>query len=159
MAAPLPDCGLYRTGTALAAHAEEVPAGILVYFHNHSEQGAPLVLTPHANHDNRWQFHERGWLVRGDPAFLAGLTALKPQGLYVVRGHVHISREDLLPERSLVQLGYDRNARTILFPGRMEGNAIRFPERGYGFDDSAVQKALEPVDFRLPEPPPTDELH
>ena len=71
----LPDCGIYRTGVALEGREEAVPAGTLVYFHNHSSDGAPLVLSPLDNVHNRWSFHDKGYLVKGEAAaaFIAGV--------------------------------------------------------------------------------------
>lgn len=159
MAAELPACGLYRTGTALPGHEEEVPGGTLVYFHNHSDKGPPVVLPPNENVLNRWTFHDRGWLVE-DPGFIGALVPLRPQGYYVVSGrHLHLSREEIIAERTLVQLGYNRRGDTILFVARFEDNAIRFPERGFRFEAPAVQEHLEPVNFSVPEAKPDRVLH
>ena len=49
----LPSCGLYRTTKPLSGHEEQVPAGLLVYFHNHSDSGLPQVLSPDHNVHNR----------------------------------------------------------------------------------------------------------
>jgi hypothetical protein len=145
-------CGLYRTGIALPGFEERVPAGSLVQFHNHSDQGVAMVLTPHDNTANRWNFHERGWAA-DNQEFLESLVALKPEGLYVTSSHLHITREEILPERTLVQLGYNRRADSILFPGRFQDNAIVFPDQGYAFPSPDIQKALEPAGFRVPMPP------
>ena len=61
----LPDCGLYRTTKPLAGHEEQFPAGLLVYFHNHSDSGLPQVLAPDHNVHNRWHFHGPGVEFRG----------------------------------------------------------------------------------------------
>lgn len=149
MADELPSCGIYRTGRALRGHEEHVLAGTLVYFHNHSDQGSPLVLAPETNTDNRWSFRERGWLVDDIP-FIHELIALKPQGFYTLTRHLHVSREEVLPERSLVQLGYNRRGDTILFAARFEGLTISFPAQGYRFEAPALQQHLEPVNFAVP---------
>lgn len=148
----IPSCGLYRTGAALAENEENVPSGVLVYFHDHSEQGPPIVLTPHSNTHNRWTFHERGWLVRDD-SFLLALVPLKPEGFYVTSEHIHITKEEILPPRTLLQLGYNRNADSILFVGRFEGNTISFPTQGYSYPSPDVQKLLDPAGFRAPGTP------
>jgi len=151
VSAELPPCGLYRTGAALPGHEEKLAAGALIYFHNHSEQGKPLVLAPASNTHNKWTFQERGWLC-DDPGFLRSLIPLKAEGFYIVSGrHLHISREEILPEKTLVQLGYNRRGDTILFAGRFEGNSIAFPETGYRFEAVEVQQNLEPANFRVPE--------
>jgi len=154
----LPECGLYRTGTALPGNEEQVPAGCLVRFHNHSDQGPPLVLTPHANEDNRWQFHDRGWSVE-DAAFLDALIALKPEGIYVNAEHLHVTKEEIIPTRTLVQLGYNRDGDSILFVARFEGNTISFPSQGYSFASPDIQRALEPAGFNVPRPREPDGLH
>jgi len=158
MAPELPECGLYRTGAALTGHENEVPANVLVYFHNHSDQGPPMVLTPHANSHNRWQFHDRGWSV-DESDFLAALIALKPEGLYLNTEHLHVTREEIIPERTLLQLGYNRRGDSILFPARFVGNTIEFPEQGYSFGSPEVQIGLEAVSFNVPRPKASGQLH
>lgn len=154
----LPACGLYRTGTALPGNEEQIPAGILVYFHNHSDQGPAMVLTPHDNEHNRWRFHERGWPVES-PDFIEALVALKPEGLYVNKQHIHISRDEIIPERMLLQLGYNRGGDSILFVGRFAENSITFPSQGYAFTTTDIQDSLEPVGFSVPRPKPPSEVH
>lgn len=159
MTAELPPCGLYRTGVSLPGQEEQVTGGALIYFHNHSDKGPPLVLLPEENTHNRWTFHKRGWFAE-DPGFLRALIPLKPQGLYVISGnHLHISREEILPEKTLVQLGYNRRGDTILFPARFEGNGLSFPSQGYRFEVPAVQENLAPVNFNVPKPDPERILH
>ncbi|MFT5042303.1 MAG: hypothetical protein ACI8TX_003288 [Hyphomicrobiaceae bacterium] len=154
----LPPCGPYKTGVALSGHEDSVGADILVYFHNHSDQGPAMVLTPHGNTNNRWAFHDRGWAVE-EEAFVLGLIGLKPEGLYVNSEHIHISREEIIPPRTLLQLGYNRDADTLLFIGRFEANTIGFPEQGYAFKTIEVQAMLEPAGFNVPGPKKTEELH
>ena len=155
----LPDCGLYRTGVSLPGHEEDVPGGVLIYFHNHSDKGPPIVLPPAENTNNTWTFAERGWLAE-DPGFIAALVPLKPQGYYVVAGHhLHLSKEEIVAERTLVQLGYNRRGDSLLFVARFEANTISFPERGYRFEAPAVQQNLEPVSFSVPAPTSGRVLH
>lgn len=134
---------------------EAVPEGVLVYFHNHSSDGAPLVLLPLDNVHNRWSFHDKGYLVRGEGAerFIAHLAPLPAQGLYVVREHIHLSGTDVLAERTLVQLGYNRSGEPILFVARAEGNGFSFSDRGFRFPDTAVLERLTPAGFDPPSPP------
>ena len=159
MADELPACGLYRSGRALPGQEEKVPAGVLIYFHNHSEKGSPLILTPHENSENRWRFHDRGWLTE-DVRFIREMVALKPEGLYVVQGQqLHVSREEIIPERTLVQLGYNRRGDTLLFPAKFEGLTITFPTHGYRFEAIGVQQYLHPVAFKVPKPRAERVLH
>ena len=158
MSSQLPDCGLYKTGIALPGNEEQVPSGILVRFHNHSEQGKPFVATPHDNQNNLWTLHERGWSAE-DEDFLRAMTALKAEGLYVNREHLHVSREEIIPPRTLIQLGYNRAAHTILFVAQFSGNTISFPSNGVGFQTPEVQEFLEPAGFNVPQPRSDGELH
>ena len=61
----LPPCGLYRTTKPLPDHEKDVPADVLVYFHNHSDSGLPVVVPPDHNILNRWHFHGAGIPFRG----------------------------------------------------------------------------------------------
>ena len=99
-----PACGIYRTSSPLVGHEEQVPAEVLVYFHNHSDAGPALVLLPESNENNLWTFHDRGFLVRGEEAaaFIGGLVALPAQGFYVVKEHVHLDESDILALRELL---------------------------------------------------------
>jgi hypothetical protein len=155
----LPECGIYRTGIALAGQEETLPAGTLVYFHNHSEKGPPLVQLPLDNTHNRWTFSEKGWLVE-DTGFVEALVRLKPQGYYIISGqHIHVSREEILGEKTLVQLGYNRRGDSILFVGQFDGNTIQFPTQGYRFEAPSVQKMLSPAGFVVPKRTSTRTLH
>ena len=159
MATPEPiPCGLYRTTTPLPGSEEKVLAERLIFYHNHSQQGPPLVLTPHANEHNVWEFHERGFLAH-DLAWSATLVALRPEGYYVLDKHLHLGQdEEVLPEKTLVQLGYGRKGSPILFPSRFRGNAILFSDKGYGFDDR-VFAALKPTEFLFPRPTDRETVH
>jgi len=144
----LPPCGLFRTTEALEGKEQWVRAGMLVYFHNHSQQGPPLVLLPSENQDNRWIFHEKGYLIR-DLGYSETLEALKPEGLYILEEPIYLSREEFIPEQTLVQLGYNRSADPILFLGQFEDNAIYFPDSGLKCT-AEVFDLLREVEFRLP---------
>ncbi|WP_230467592.1 hypothetical protein [Lujinxingia vulgaris] len=145
----LPPCGLYRTTEALPGKEQWVRENLLVYFHNHSQQGPPLLLLPAANAHNRWSFHEKGYLIR-EPAYVSTLTPLKPEGLYVLGERIHISRDEFIPEATLVQLGYTRGADPILFLARFEGSGIQFPSSGLKCT-SEIFGLLDEVNFRTPD--------
>ena len=153
---PLPPCGLYRTTVPLPGREEAVPVGRLVYFHNHSDEGPPLVLLPASNTHNRWTFHDRGYLA-SDPDYPATLEPLPKEGLYVMRSHFHPGEGVVVAERTLVQLGYNPAGDPILFVPVVEDNAIRFPSTGYRFESRGILKELEPAGFVLPSKPPADE--
>lgn len=130
-----------------------MPAERLVYFHNHSEKGPPIVLLPASNTHNVWSFHDKGHLAEA-PEFLGGLERLKPEGLYRLREHFHPDEARVVPKGALVQLGYNRDAKPILFfPRPVEGeNAISFPSKGMGIPPR-VYALLEPLDLRGPHEP------
>lgn len=152
----LPPCGLYQTTLPLAGKEEEVPAGRLVYFHNHSKQGQPLLLLPATNTHNQWTFQDRGFLI-ADIGFVVTLKRLLPEGLYITQTHIHTGNA-VLPEQSLVQLGYNREAAAIVFPGRRVQNTIVFPDRGIRLANEAMLQAIKPVGFVvLPEVPEAPE--
>ena len=143
-------CGLYRTGVPLAGQEEAVPAGVLVYFHNHSEDGPPIVLPPETNSDNRWYFGEEGWLIQ-DETFLEALVPLRPEGLYVVTESLALAPDNRLGPRTLLQLGYNRRGDPIVFIAQFEGNTILFPARGFRFHNLDVFERIEPANFAVPE--------
>jgi hypothetical protein len=152
-------CGLYRTTEPLPGREEKVGENRLVYYHNHSEEGPPVVLTPHANHHNFWEFHKKGWLVQ-DEDWPSTLAPLLPEGYYVVNHHIHLQQpEEVLSEGALVQLGYDSSGKIILFQAQFAGNTITFPKSGYGFSDGSVLKRLEPVRFTAPKLDDRESLH
>ena len=156
-------CGLYRTGTALAGKEGAVGAGQLVYFHNHSKQGPPIVLLPTTNERNRWSFDERGYLIDGLGAdgFLESLVALPREGFYAVLEPVGVTDGRVLAARSVVQVGYNRAGEAILFPGEAHGNGFVFPTAGFRFDGLTVFQRLREAGFDPPsvEPPAPHLLH
>ena len=160
-------CGVYKTTVALRGKEEQVPAGRLVYFHNHSEQGPPIVLLPASNTHNKWTFHTRGYLVE-DEKFLASLQHLPREGFYVLKATLSVGSGGFLPEKSLVQLGYNAKAEPILFPGKRIDNSIVFPTKGAGFKSHDIFKELEEASFLIqsdkppeskPNPTPKPTLH
>jgi hypothetical protein len=146
-----PPCGMYRTGSALKSDPERIPSGILVYFHNHSDQGIPFLQLPEDNVHNVWSFQEFGPGIENDDQFLNSMQPLKEQGFYYLTENLQT------PDReynayTLVQLGYNRDGDPILFPAqRSEArNALAFSESGYRFESLDILEALapdEPMDF------------
>lgn len=145
----LPPCGIYKTRKALAGKEEWVRENILIYFHNHSQQGPPLVLLPASNAHNRWTFHDKGYLVK-DPDFAESLLELKPEGFYILNEAIFLSHDDVIPENTLVQLGYNRSGDPILFLAQFDNNTIQFPNSGLKCT-LEIFDLLRPVDFRTPE--------
>lgn len=154
MADALPPCGLYRTTTAHPDRAEQVPAGRLVYFHNHSNQDLPLILLPKDNTANQWTFQDRGYLVK-TVAWCASLAPLKTEGFYRLSAPFQTGGQ-IVPEGQIVQLGYNRDAEPVIFFPRYEGanNALVFPTKGMKVN-ADVYALLTPVDVRGPVTPGT----
>lgn len=156
----LPPCGIYRTTIALPGREEDVPAGRLVYFHNHSEQGSPIILMPRSNTWNRWTFNDRGFLVDGDAAalFIATLVSLPEEGLYVVQRPIG-SGESALHPRTLVQVGYNPSGHIILFAAEARENGLTFPDRGKRFEGLKVFDNLARAPFEPPNSAPVSAEH
>ena len=130
----LPNCGLFRTPRPLPEHEGEVPASVLVYFHNHSDSGLPVVIIPDHNIMNRWHFHGAGIPFRG-LSWADTLIKLPSEGFYMLRKALDFDGGSW-PKATLVQLGYTKTGDPILFiaqqRGTMEENDLFFSERGVG---------------------------
>ncbi len=157
MASPknlLPDCGLYRTTKPLPEHEDEVPAGLMVYFHNHSDSGLPVVIPPEHNIFNRWHFHGSGLPFRG-LSWADSLTKLLPEGFYMLRKPLTFDAGEW-PKGTLTQLGYNRNGDPILFIAQVRAqlteNSLFFNDRGVGIKREQLSM-LEPLQI-FAEPPP-----
>ena len=146
----LPNCGLYRTTKALPEHEADVPAGVLVYFHNHSDSGLPVVITPDHNVLNRWHFHGAGIAFRG-LSWADSLVKLPGEGFYMLRKGLEFEGGSW-PKSTLVQLGYTKAGDPILFIAQqrasLEENDLFFSDRGVGItrDQLAV---LEPLNISM----------
>jgi hypothetical protein len=130
----LPPCGIYRTTKPLPEHETEIPAGVLIYFHNHSDAGLPVAIAPDHNIMNRWHFHGSGIPFRS-VAWADSLVRLPQEGFYTLRKGLEFDGGNW-PKGTLVQLGYTRNGDPILFiaqlRGVMEENDLFFSDRGVG---------------------------
>jgi hypothetical protein len=117
---------LYRTTAPIGA----IPAGRLVYFHNHGEPGPGLYL-PAGWQRNRMQLQERGTLL-SSPEDVRWLEPLPPEGFYRVSEAFHCcaQRCRLFEVDLLVQLGYDAAAEAILFVPELVDGMLAVPERG-----------------------------
>ncbi len=142
----LPDCGLYRTTKPLPEREGEVPAGVLVYFHNHSDSGLPVVILPDHNVHNRWHFHGSGIPFRG-LSWADSLVKLPAEGFYMLRKSLTFEGGEW-PKAALVQLGYTRNADAILFIGQvraqLQENDLFFSDRGVSVEREKLA-ILEPL--------------
>jgi hypothetical protein len=150
----LPDCGLFRTTKPLPGHEEEIPAGILVYFHNHSDSGLPVVVAPEHNVHNRWHFHGAGIPFRG-LSWADSMVQLPVEGFYMLRKALSFEGGDW-PKGTLVQLGYTRNADPIVFiaqaRAQLDENDLFFSNSGVGITREQLAM-LEPLHVFM-EPAP-----
>jgi hypothetical protein len=128
----LPDCGLYRTVKAVG----DVPAGRLVYFHNHGNPGAGVYL-PERWNTNRAQFAAGGHTV---PKDFDGseLQLLPPEGFYRVTKPFHCCEKQCVKFEvpAFVQLGYNGSGRALMFIPELMQGAIDVPEKGTFVDDT-----------------------
>jgi len=146
----LPRCGLYRTTQALPAHEAQVPAGVLVYFHNHSESGLPQVVLPDHSRRNQWHFHGPGVCFRA-LSWAATLVKLPAQGLYMLRGEL-VFAGGRWPRRTLVQVGFSRAGQAVAFLAHERGDGresgVWFPERGVPIAPEQFAQLAGPLHVR-----------
>jgi len=128
----LPNCGLYRTTKALPEHEADFPVGSVVYFHNHSDSGLPVVIAPDHNIMNEWHFHGAGTPFRG-LSWADSLVKMPDQGVYSLRKQLDFEGGSW-PKGALVQLGYNRQGDAILFIAQKRAqrseNSLWFSDRG-----------------------------
>jgi hypothetical protein len=144
------ECGLYRASKALPGNEDKVPAGTLVYFHNHSSNNGPLpsVIPPDHNVHNRWHFHQEGAIdnIRS-PSWVDSLEKMPEQGFYTLRRELPLDTGSW-PKGSIVQLGYTRNADPILFIAQqravLQENDLFFSDKGVGIKRDQLS-LLEPA--------------
>ena len=134
----LPPCGLYRTRAALA---DQIPAGRLVYFHNHGEPGPGLYLP------SGWKLNRASWQKQGvtlsSPEWAAtNLEPLPAEGLYRVRETFACcpKRCRTFEADLLVQLGYDAQATPLLFVPEWTDSGLAIPETGAALDSDRLAR-------------------
>ncbi len=132
----LPPCGLYKTTREVAG----VPAGRLVYFHNHGDPG-PGIYLPAGWKANRVQWHRQGHTLE-DLTQVDGLKALPVQGFYAVVEPFHCCEKKcrLYETATLVQLGYNGAGEALLFVPELVDTGLAIPERGTKIDPDAFEK-------------------
>jgi hypothetical protein len=135
-----PPCGLYRTTRAL----NDLPAGLLVRFHDHGDPG-PGVYLPKAWNLNRAEWHEHGHTVP-DADWSSSLAPLPEEGLYRVKAPFFCCDRQCarFEPGQLVQLGYDGKATPLLFVPEWTSKGLGFPEKGTRLDDARLAQ-LEPL--------------
>jgi len=132
----LPSCGLYKTSAAIGA----IPAGRLVYFHNHGDPG-PGVYLPTAWRHNRAEFESKGQSLE-DLSWVEYLEPLPTEGFYRVTEAFHCceKRCQLFEPDMLLQLGYNANAEPILFLPELVDSMLAIPAKGWKTDLSTVSR-------------------
>ena len=141
----LPDCGLFCTTKPLPEHEADIPAGVLIYFHNHSDSGLPVVVPPDHNVHNRWHFHGAGIPFRG-LSWADSLGKLPAEGFYLLRRALTFEGGEW-SKSALVQLGYNRNADPILFIAQARA---QLQENDLFFSDSGVPLPREQLSILEP---------
>ncbi len=142
----LPPCGIYRTLDAIGG----IPAGRLVYFHNHGDPGAGMYL-PESWIGNRARFAKQGHLLP-KPEDAEKLVPLPPEGFYRVEKSFHCCSKKcrLYEPDTLVQLGYSGDGTPILFDPSWEGASIQLPDRGTRIDFESLL-AIAPLRVNVKE--------
>lgn len=150
-----PTTGLCRTTFPLADGAT-IGANALVLF----DAEAATVRAAASAKNNRWTFDEASVAI-DDATWADTLVPLPKEGFYELVGDVWIGSGQKLPEGLLVQLGYTKQGRAVVFPGVLErGTAIRFQQRGVLVTDLQLD-VLRRSQFKLltvaaPQQPPTE---
>ncbi len=150
-----PRCGLYRTTRAF----NDVPAGRLVFFHDHGDPGAGIYL-PKSWNLNRAEWQATGITVPG-PEWSSTLERLPEEGLYAVQTQFHCCDQNCVrfEPGQLVQLGYDGNAVPILFMPEWSVRGLGFPTRGTRLDPDRLQKISLLKVARGADSPPDAMMH
>lgn len=132
----LPPCGLYKTSVDIAG----IPAGRLVYFHNHGTPG-PGIYLPQSWTTNRAAFSPQGTTLP-DVALAATLVPLAAEGLYRVEETFTCCEKNCMTYEPglLVQLGYNGGAEPLLFLPVWTSAGLAFPEVGQRIDTNRVEK-------------------
>lgn len=142
----LPPCGIYRTKVEVAG----VPAGRLVYFHNHGEPGPGLYL-PAAWTKNRANFQTQGFTLP-TPAAAKDLEALPSEGMYRVKNAFFCCRNmcKQFQADQMLQLGYNGLGEPIVFEPAWENGQFVLPEKGTRIDMAsfAAMSALKIPEIR-----------
>jgi hypothetical protein len=130
----LPPCGLYRTRAAVGA----IPAGRLVFFHNHGDPGPGLYL-PSGWKRNRVELQQRGQTL-DDPDLMRHLEPLPPEGLYRVTEPFFCCERkcrEFDPE-TLVELGYNGDGQPIVFLPELVDGMLAIPTNGTVIDHQSL---------------------
>jgi hypothetical protein len=130
----LPPCGLYRTRAAIGA----IPAGRLVFFHNHGDPGPGLYL-PSGWKRNRVELQPRGQTLE-DPELLRHLEPLPPEGFYRVTEPFYCCENKCrqFETDTLLELGYNGDGKAIVFTPELVDGMLAIPTNGTAVDASVL---------------------
>lgn len=121
-------CGLYRTTKPLKDG--RVPAGVLVYYHNHGNPG-PGVYPVERWSKNQAIFAKRGVVIEDDD-YAQTLEKRVDEGFYRVKEAFYCCEKHCqhFEENLLVQLGYNGHGEPILFVPIWSDQGLEIPEKG-----------------------------
>ena len=154
--AELPPCGIYRTTLPLG---DDVPAGRLVFFHNHGDPG-PGIYLPTGWSANRAAWSDDGHVIPSDE-WASSLSPLPDEGFYRVTETFSCCEERcrVYEPELLVQLGYDADAHPLLFVPEWTEGGLALPELGLRIDDDRLTRLAPLTVAEADEDPPTGTLH
>jgi hypothetical protein len=155
----LPPCGLYRTKGQIG----DIPAGRLVYFHNHGDPG-PGVYLPSGWTLNRAEFDDSGFTLPQPLAkSIALLDPLPEDGFYRVTESFFCCEKRCrnFEAETFVQLGYNGDGEAILFVPELTPSGIAIPDSGVviGADRFKNLAALKLAEDESETAPPSSTLH
>jgi hypothetical protein len=137
----LPDPGLYRTTKPYPGHEQDLPADALVYVGRYPEGGVTFVVRPGSNRRNRWFWGEPTIPLRST-VWAQTLRALPAEGFYTLPEDLDVGSGGRWLKDALVQLGYNREGKGILFVGELrddeERNVLVFGDKGMLIDDALL---------------------
>lgn len=132
----LPPCGLYRTTARLG----DVPAGSLVYFHNHGDPD-PGIFLPSGSSGRLTTFRAEGVSLPGRH-WARTLDPLRPEGYYRARESFVCCPRGCrtFAAEQLILLAYTVDARPVLYSPEIVDNALVLPEQGNVVDRALLSK-------------------
>jgi hypothetical protein len=141
--------GLFRTTKAYPGHETTIPAGVLVYVGLREKDGAPFVVRPSQNTNNRWRWSEPTILLRA-VSWAETLKRLPTEGFYTLPDDIELDSGGRWLKHAIVQLGYNGEGRGILFVAELHAdeprNVLVFSDRGIlASDDLLARLTWAPI--------------
>lgn len=136
------DPGLYRTTKPYPGQEAAIPAGVLVYV-GLREDGAPFVVRPSQNRNNRWRWSEPTILLRAR-SWGETLEPLPSEGFYTLPEDMALEGGGRWLRNAIVQLGYNEVGQGILFVAEDHAaeprNVLIFSDRGVAASDQLLAR-------------------